>query len=345
MKVSTGFIAALIALALPQTVEAAGVRRIAAPSQARGSNLDVTIWYPASAGGTPVVLGETKFFIGTAARLDAPITEGQFPLILLSHGAGLAGTPQALSWIAAPLADQGFIVAAPTHPGNGGADRSAAETMRLWLRPGDISATLTAMERDAFFKPHLVPGKTGLLGLSMGGGTALAIAGGRIDPKRLAGYCDTDARNASLCGWIRQSGVDLHALDMRLAGRDYTDKRIRVAIAIDPAPVDVFAPESFSEITTPMALVNLGRTEDIPVTARAADVARAIAAARYSTITAASHFSLFAECKPGAAESAEAEDIGDPICADGPGGFRPDIHAQLTAMVTAAFTRELKTGP
>jgi len=340
--------AAISAAILAGTAEAedpVGVRQIVAPSTARGGDLEVTVWYPAQAGGTPVVLGESVFFQGTPALRDAPVAAGKFPLILLSHGAGLAGNPQAVAWIAAPLARQGFVVAAPTHPGNSGKNRSAAETMKIWMRPADLSATLDAMERDSFFKTHLDPGQVGALGLSMGGGTALAIAGARIDPQRLAGYCDTDLRNASLCQWVRQSGVDLHTLDLQSAGRDNQDRRIRFAMAIDPAPIDVFAFKSFSGISIPVALVNLGQPGRIPATADASQAARAIALARYATITDASHFSMFAECKPGASELAEAEEIGDPICMDGGGRSRYEIHVQLIEMTAAAFRGALKTGP
>jgi predicted dienelactone hydrolase len=333
------------ALAVQQSAVAGddvGVHQIAVPSKERGLDLDVTVWYPAASGGKLVTLGESVFFVGTPAMRDAPISPGKFPLIVLSHGAGLAGSAQALSWIAVPLAKQGFIVAAPTHPGNTGPNRSAAETMKLWLRPADLTETLTAMDKAPFFEAQLEHGKVGVLGLSAGGNTALAIAGARIDAKRLASYCDTDALNASLCGWVRQSGVDLHAMDMSAAGRDNRDPRFSFAMAIDPAPVDVFAFDSFSRISIPVALVNLGRPGKIPLTAQAGKIARAIPEASYSTIEDASHFSMFAECKPGAAELAETEKIGDPICMDGGGRTRREIHAELIDRVTTAFNRALK---
>ncbi|WP_448950464.1 alpha/beta hydrolase family protein [Labrys neptuniae] len=322
-----------------------GVRRISAPSTVRGGDLDVTVWYPAQPGGEPVRLGDGAFFVGTSAKRDAPIASGRFPLILLSHGAGLGGTAEAVSWMAAPLAAQGFVVVAPNHPGNGGANRSAGETMKLWLRPIDISDSLTAMVADSFFKDHLRTDEVGVLGLSMGGSTTLALAGARIDPNRLAGYCDTDRLNASLCGWVRHSGVDLHAMDLRLAGRDARDQRIRFVLAIDPAPVDVFALESFATITVPVALINLGRPGALPPTTDASGVAQAIPAATYATIPDASHFSMFADCKPGAAELAEREDIGDPICSDGGGRSRQAIHVDLIERTAAAFRERLRAEP
>ncbi|MEQ1952605.1 alpha/beta hydrolase family protein [Mesorhizobium yinganensis] len=324
--------------------EFVGVRQIVAPSKERGSDLAVTVWYPADPGGKPVTLGESVFFAGTNAMLEAPNSRGKYPLILLSHGAGLGGTPQAMSWIATPLAKQGFIVAAPTHPGNGGANRSAAETMKLWLRPADITATLDAIEKDALFKDSIEADRVGALGLSAGGNTVLALVGARIDPVRLASYCDTDTLNPSLCGWVRQSGVDLHAMDMKLASRNNEDKRIQFAMAIDPAPVDVFQANTFSGVSIPVEIVNLGRPGKIPQTALASGIAKAIQKGKYSTIEDASHYSMFGECKPGAAELADSEQVGDPICSDGDGQSRLEVHNQLLKMVTEAFARELKTG-
>lgn len=323
--------------------EFVGVQQITAPSKERGGDLAVTVWYPADAGGKLATLGESAFFKGTDAMLEAPISPGKYPLILLSHGAGLGGTPQSMSWIATPLAKQGYIVAAPTHPGNAGANRSAAETIKLWLRPADISATLDAVEKQPLFENHLEAEKVGALGFSMGGSTALALASARIDPTLLASYCDTDALNPSLCGWVRQSGVDLHAMDMKLADRNNKDKRVHFAMAIDPVPVDVFQASTFSEVSIPVEIVNLGRPENIPRTALASEIAKAIPEGKYSTIEDASHYSMFGECKPNAAEIAEAEQIGDPICSDGGGQSRLEFHEQLINAVTEVFARELKT--
>lgn len=321
----------------------AGVQQIRVPSQERGVDLNVTVWYPASPGGEAIMLGDNVFFEGTQARRDAPISAGQFPLILLSHGAGLAGSVEAMSWIATPLAEEGFIVAAPTHPGNTGPDRSAAETMKLWLRPSDLSATLDAMENNTTFQPFINADKISVLGLSMGGNTALLIAGARLDPDLLASYCDTNDLNASLCDWVRLSGVDLHVIDKEAAGRDNKDGRVRIVMAIDPAPADIFAVETFSGISIPVALVNLGNEVEVPKTVQAAKIAKAITGADYELIEDANHSSMFAVCKPGAAEIAAEEGIEDPICTDGSVRSRASIHAQLIDMVATAFSPVLNS--
>lgn len=319
-----------------------GVHHLVTYSKDRDTNLDVTIWYPALAGGSPTTLGETMFFEGTPAMRDAPIANGKFPIILLSHGAGLAGNADALSWVAVPLARQGFVVAAPTHPGNTGATRSAELAMKLWLRPADLTETLNTLEKSAFFEDRLDPAQVSALGFSMGGGTVLMMAGARIVPHRLAEYCNTDANNPSLCEWIRQSGLDLHKMDFQNVDRNNTDRRIRFVMAIDPAPMDVFSPDSFTHITVPVDLVNLGKPGKIPSTLDASAFTKNIAHVHYSIIVDGSHYSMFAECKAGAAAIAEREEIGDPICSDGGGRTRAEIHTQLINMIIDALHREIK---
>lgn len=321
---------------------AVGVRQIVVPSKERAINLDAIVWYPAQPGGKQVVLGDTPFFLGTPAQRDAPISEGKFPLILLSHGAGIGGNAPALSWLAVPLAEQGFIVAAPTHPGSLSGNKSALENMKLWRRPADFTDTLNVLEKEAFFQDHMDNQKIGALGVSMGGYTALAIAGVRIDPKLLAAYCDTDLINPSLCGWVRQSGLDLHKMDLQPAARDNSDKRIRSAVVIDPGPTDTFEPESVASITIPVDLINLGRPEDIPLTVRASAIAKIIPDARYTAIEDAGHFTLLAECKPDAPAVLKAQGIDEPFCTDGSGRSRSAIHAQLVEIITEAFNRTLK---
>src|SRR3569623_1988195 len=75
MKIWIVLCAAALSMAVPRQPAAAedgvGVRQIKAASSARGGNLDVTVWYPAQSGGASVLLGESVFFQGTAARLVA----------------------------------------------------------------------------------------------------------------------------------------------------------------------------------------------------------------------------------------------------------------------------------
>src|SRR5262249_47317451 len=106
MKLFLTFLA-LAAIAAPVSrVDAAdrvGVRTLSVPAPERGTDIAVTVWYPAGPGGRPVNVGDSVVFEGTPALQDAPIANGSFPIILLSHG-GLRAAPNLDGWIAARLA-------------------------------------------------------------------------------------------------------------------------------------------------------------------------------------------------------------------------------------------------
>lgn len=269
--------------------------------------------------------------------------EGKFPLILLSHGTGIAGNALATSWIAAALAKQGYIVAAPNHPGNQSGNKSAGEVLKLWLRPADFTSTLDTLTTGTAFQKHIDWENVGALGLSMGGYTALAIAGAKINQQQLASYCDTDLNNHSLCEWIKQSGVDLHKMDLQVAGQTYRDNRIRSVVAVDPAMSDTLNGESIAGIKVPVDLINLGTKGEIPAGLDVSRMATMIPDANYSTIEGANHFSMFAECKSGASEDLKAKEITEALCDDVGGRPRREVHLQLTDMIAAAFKRTFKT--
>ncbi|MEM8555372.1 MAG: dienelactone hydrolase family protein [Pseudomonadota bacterium] len=342
VRIGVMLVMMLVSVSLARAEHLAGVTQITVPSEERGRDLSVTIWYPATLGGDPVRVGENIFFEGTPALFNAPWADGELPLVMLSHGAGLAGRAEAMGWIAASLAEAGFVVAAPTHPGNTGRDRSAEETMKLWLRPSDVSAALDALEDREDLAARLDFNRVGALGLSMGGNTALLLAGARIDPAVLASYCDAEDPENSLCLWVRMSGVDLSAFDPVIAGRDSTDPSFKAAMAMDPALVDVLDLTSFGDVEIPLSLVNLGAEEDVPASLDASAVADAVTHATYARITDASHFSMFGVCKPNAAAIAVEEQIEDPICSDGTGGSRDGIHREMVGLAEAFFNQALR---
>jgi len=61
-------------------------------------------------------MGENQAFYGVSVVKDAPPSdEALRPLVVFSHG--YSGTWRNLSWLAEELAKEGYIVAAPDHPG------------------------------------------------------------------------------------------------------------------------------------------------------------------------------------------------------------------------------------
>src|SRR5262245_20828624 len=70
----------------------AGLRTIEVVTPGRETPISVTLWYPTSESGSYNVVGGNKVFEGVPVNQDAVIAEGEFPIVLLSHG-GLRAAP------------------------------------------------------------------------------------------------------------------------------------------------------------------------------------------------------------------------------------------------------------
>jgi predicted dienelactone hydrolase len=315
-----------------------GTRRISVVAPERGMMLTVTVWYPAEAGGTTVTVGDNAVFQGAPARQDAPIAAGSFPLILLSHG-GLRSALDSGAWIAARLAAQGFVVAAPAPPRLEG-PRAKDAPKELWLRPADLAATLNAVQSDPALRARLDAQAIGILGFQFGGTVALALVGARIDGQQYAHSCDQD-RTAMDCAWFARVGIDLHGVDVALARRSNLDRRVRAAIAVDPELSQLFDPASLMEISAPVSVISLGEPDSIRPGLDASRLARAIPKATYDTVTDAIHFSAFDLCKPQGAAILREERDQEELCND---GRRPraEVHALLAEMTATFFRAHLQ---
>jgi len=339
---------ALLLAAVPTAVPAAratppdvGVRTIDVAAPERGAKpLNVTVWYPAAAGGEPALVGDDRLFKGTTARRDAPFAAGRFPLVLVSHGSG--GSIETLGWLAAPLVKAGFVVAGPNHPGTTRGNSTPLATTWMWERTADLSAVLTALTGDPAWAPHLDGSRVGALGFSLGGHTVLSIAGARAEREAYARYCEEHPTMPD-CVWFASDGVDLRAVAPRFE-QSSRDPRIKAVVAIDPSVARAFVAESLREIAVPVEIVNLGDAAAIPVSVAGAPIVAAIPAGRYETVADAVHLSFLAECQPGA--KAFLAEVGekDRLCDDGVSRTRADIHAEIAAKVVAAFERMLGEG-
>lgn len=320
-----------VELTRPPYTGQAGIAFATAPAPIRQTRLDFHIWYPAQPGGRAVMVGGNGVFHGTEAGRGAPLRGGTYPVIVISHGAG--GNAGQFGWIASRLAEAGYVVVLPNHPGSTSGNASALEAVRIWERPQDISAVLDAITAQPQEYPYMDLGRVGVLGFSAGGYTALAVAGARVDPARLAEFCDEGGRGMSDCDFFARFGIDLHALDLGPAAQDLRDPRIRFAIVVDPGIVETLTPDSLAQIDIPMLVLNLGDEKRIPAPVYARALAEAVPGADYQIIMDATHFSFLAECKPRGPGILAAEGEHDPLCDDAGGRSRASIHGELTDVI------------
>jgi predicted dienelactone hydrolase len=152
------------------------------------------VLYPSDSPEHPEQLGPDVLSVA----MNAPVAAGVFPLVVISHGSG--GSPMSHRTLAAHLARNGFVAAMPEHPGNNRNNNELADTIaNLTNRPRHIRAVIDwAFASDAFGS-SLLPDTVAIIGQSMGGYTALAVAGGiptsfpRESPDREPRQVEVDA--------------------------------------------------------------------------------------------------------------------------------------------------------
>lgn len=135
----------------------------------------VFVMYPAKAAHGSYELGPFK----VTAGLNAPIAAGQFALVIISHGSG--GNRLGYLTIAQGLAEAGYIVMMPEHFGNNRDDNILeGKTRNLELRPRHISLCIDDIAGNELLGAAVLADQVAVIGHSMGGYTALAVAGGQV---------------------------------------------------------------------------------------------------------------------------------------------------------------------
>lgn len=315
----------------------AGIAYATVEAPARGTEIDLHIWYPATPGGRAVTVGGNGVFHGTPGGRRAPHAEGQYPMVLISHGSG--GNAGQFGWIAAELARAGYVVVLPNHPGVTTGDASAEAAMRLWDRPADIRAVIDAIEADPEQFAFIDTGHIAVLGFSAGGFTAMALTGARADPVALNRFCEVP-NGMSDCAFFALQGIDLADFDFAPVARDMSDPRIGAAVFIDPGIIQTVTEESLEAMATPSLMINLGAPGTVPAGVDASAAVTHLADVTYAHVEGASHFSFLAQCWPRGAAILENEGELDPLCSDGGSRSRADIHAELSERITGFLDAE-----
>lgn len=131
------------------------------------------VMYPTHVPSTPVMFG--PYAIDTSP--DAPIVEGRYPLVVVSHGN--SGWHLLYRSITTHLARNGYIVAMLEHAGNNRNDNSLEGThANLANRPKHLRLTIDAVVDDPELGACVISDQVAVIGHSIGGYTALAVAGG-----------------------------------------------------------------------------------------------------------------------------------------------------------------------
>ncbi|NVK35270.1 MAG: hypothetical protein HWE23_12365 [Rhodobacteraceae bacterium] len=306
----------------------AGYDRLDVHAAHRASPVAASIWYPLGSKTYRAKIGDNMLFEGTLAYVGAGVKEGKYPLILLSHGSG--GNMDGLGWLSSQLALKGAIVLAVNHPGSTSGDSSPRRSSELGKRAKDLSAALDQVLADPAFNKYIDRSRISSAGFSLGGGTALNLAGIQFDNEAFADYCAKFSGTTDDCIFLAKGDVTLENMSKDFAAYA-KDPRVSRTIAFDPGLTFAAKKKSMTETDVPTLFITLGTTNMM----QAADVGEngsgivdIMPNAQRITLAPAHHFTFLAECKEAGIKMLEEEED-DPICTDPEGVERADVHRRI----------------
>ncbi len=218
------------------------------------------ILYPGLEGVSSLRVGENAVRQGFDVFPNAPLADGRFPLVVLSHG--LMGHALNQGWLATRLAVKGYVVATVHHPGTSFLDRNPKQRQALWERPKDVSRTITAMLAHPQFDDRILADRIAVVGHSLGGYDVAALAGARLDIDAHIAYCSKTV-NAPDCRFARMAALHEPDADRKRLEADLHDPRIAAGVTLDLGLVQAMDRKSISAVSTPLMVIGAGRTPDI----------------------------------------------------------------------------------
>lgn len=245
-------------------------------------------------------------------------------VVVMSHGTGGA----ALSHLdtALALAEAGYLVAAPQHPGDNyqddsavGAPRWIEDRARQLVRINDFVLT----EWDG--RSHLDPARLGLFGFSAGGTAGLVVLGGEPDMSTVPSHCATAPE---LVCKLTKPGP---------AARGWThDARVRAAVIVAPGFGFAFDRPGLANVTAPIQLWAGDRDSTVPMATNAAIVGSLLPTRPdFHLASGAAHLSFLPPCGLGKLILPRM------LCTDPEGFDRAAFHRTFNREVVAFFNASL----
>ncbi|MBD0334483.1 MAG: alpha/beta hydrolase [Cyanobacteria bacterium Co-bin13] len=191
-----------------------------------------------------------------------PANAADIPVVVISHGAASRRTT--FAYLAEHLASHGYAVVALDHEDN--ADRferfllgidGAPNPAILINRPRDVTAALDALEALAETDPlirRLNLTQVGIIGQSLGGYTALAVAGATLNPEALAASCPSPVQESLSLNLSMLVQCDLLDAQIELP-TSLRDERVSSAIAINPLTSHIFGETGLNQVQIPVMVV------------------------------------------------------------------------------------------
>ncbi|MFW5501172.1 MULTISPECIES: alpha/beta hydrolase family protein [unclassified Maridesulfovibrio] len=293
----------------------------------RDRSINTYIWYPCERGKTEK-FADNPVFEGFNAVRNGTIKEGNYPLYIILHGT--TGNWRNLSWLAARLAEDGAIAVAANHPGYTSGNATAASVIRVWDQPKDATFMLGEILKSRF-KSHIDQSRIVAVGYSLGGYSALALAGARLDMHRYLEFCASHDDKA--CRYFKPTFSKLDQAFYKNSAMDLQDTRFTAAVAIAPGFMESFTQKSLKAIAIPTLIIGASLDKNVPPkTHLLPQQVNFSKTTHYKEIADATHFSFMQVCKAGGIDILKEEDVAF-VCMDGEKTLRRDLHQKLYNLI------------
>ncbi len=310
-------------------------------------------WYPAGDDSIERerLVGPLKsplFSMGAVAE-RAPLSEAssRWPVVLVSHGTG--GSADVMGWLGRRFAQAGYVAIAVNHHGNTGIEPYRAEGFACWWeRAADLTVLLDQLAVEGPFAGRLDQDRVFAAGFSLGGYTALALAGAITD---MALFQDWWLRQESPRGprefpdlgehiprLLETSRVFRDSWDRQ--SRSYADQRVPAVFALAPAPaVYGFTAESLATVEIPVEIMVGASDQEAPPHC-STWLANQLSDCRLTTLdNPIGHFVFLSEA------TEQGRSAMPDICVDAAGVDRAMIHDHTAQAAIALFRKVPAGGP
>ena len=301
-------------------------RLLVRDSEGGRAAIRTALWYPAVARESEISDGG---FVFQVAR-DASPVPGAHPLVLLSHGSG--GWYGSHHLLAEALARRGYVVAAPTHPGDNLEDLSGfGGEGQLLGRPRHLGRVHEDLFRVHKYAAVLDRDRVAVIGHSAGAYAALVAMGARPDFSRFADYFATHpgapgflphwegmvARLPASPRWSRVPGIG-------------------AAVLMAPALGFLFSDATLGEIGVPTRVYAAADDAVAPVTDNAAVLRAGLGAnCEFQQVSGFGHHAFVAPANATVTRSLPE------VFRDPPGADRRALHQRLVGVVAAFLDARL----
>ena len=285
------------------------------------------VMYATNTASTTVAFG--PFSLDVA--MDAPIAEGRFPLVMISHGSG--GSYLAHRTLGMYLAQNGFVAGMIGHPFNNRHNNEMQYTLQNMIyRPRHLRLAIDEVCSHAQFKNHVEQESVALIGHSVGGYTALALAGGAPHTQALVELCQkpASADEPYWIGLLRKNGLTSQPIAVA------ADRRVKAVVLFGP-DVSLFISEGALRNVHAPVLLLVAEKDYMPQETIAVlrDGLPERAQLTHRVVKNAGHYSFLSPF-PEAMKSMVGEAANDPAGFD-----REQFHHELNAEVLGFLQKAL----